>query len=79
MLFASGIPRIGAGLSSLIMTVELPVAVLSAHIVLGEDLEPAQWAGITIMLLALLLLNAQKAGWLKKDLHHRQGRLLSRK
>jgi drug/metabolite transporter (DMT)-like permease len=63
LLFARGIPRIGAGLSSLIMTVELPVAVLFAHIVLGEQLEPTQWGGITIMLLALLLLNAQKAGW----------------
>ena len=31
ILFATGIPRIGAGLSSLIMTVELPVAVLFAH------------------------------------------------
>jgi len=45
------------------MTVELPVAVLFAYIVLGEHLEPTQWGGITIMLLALLLLNAQKAGW----------------
>jgi drug/metabolite transporter (DMT)-like permease len=68
ILFASGIPRIGAGLSSLIMTVELPVAVLFAHLVLGEHLEPAQWGGITIMLLALLLLKAQKAGWLKNNL-----------
>ncbi|HMG90376.1 MAG TPA: hypothetical protein VK589_09955 [Chryseolinea sp.] len=50
------------------MTVELPVAVLFAHIVLDEHLEPAQWGGITIMLLALVLLNAQKAGWLKKGL-----------
>jgi drug/metabolite transporter (DMT)-like permease len=68
ILFASGIPRVGAGLSSLIMTVELPVAVLFAHLVLGEHLEPVQWGGITIMLFALVLLNAQKAGWLTKDL-----------
>jgi drug/metabolite transporter (DMT)-like permease len=68
ILFASGIPRVGAGLSSLIVTVELPVAVLFAHLVLGEHLEPVQWGGITIMLFALVLLNAQKAGWLTKDL-----------
>jgi drug/metabolite transporter (DMT)-like permease len=71
LLFAAGIPRIGAGLSALIMTVELPVAVLFAHAVLGEHLEPAQWMGIVIMLIALLLLNGHKAGWLKRVFNKR--------
>lgn len=61
VLFAKGIPKIGAGLSSLIMTVELPVAIVFAHFVLTEKTDLLQWIGIAIMVLALILLNLQKA------------------
>lgn len=47
--------------------VELPVAILFAHIFLDEHLDPSQWVGTTIMLLPLILLNTLKAGWLKWD------------
>jgi drug/metabolite transporter (DMT)-like permease len=57
LLFAKGIPRVGAGISAIIMTVELPVAVLTAHIVLNEPVSFIQWIGIIIMLLAMAIMN----------------------
>lgn len=57
VLFAKGIPRVGAGISAIIMTVELPVAVLTAHVVLNEPITFIQWIGIIIMLLAMALMN----------------------
>jgi drug/metabolite transporter (DMT)-like permease len=60
VLFAQGIPRIGAGISAIIMTAELPVAVICAGIVLDEPIAPLQWAGIIIMLLAIVWMQLQK-------------------
>lgn len=57
VLFAKGIPRVGAGASAIIMTVELPVAVLTAHVVLNEPITFIQWIGIIIMLIAMALMN----------------------
>ncbi|SFD26482.1 Threonine/homoserine efflux transporter RhtA [Chitinophaga sp. CF118] len=56
-LFARGIPKVGAGISAIIMTVELPVAVITAHVVLKEPVGLIQWAGIMIMLSAIVLMN----------------------
>jgi drug/metabolite transporter (DMT)-like permease len=60
ILFAIGIPRMGAGVSAIIMTAELPVAILSANIVLGEKISSWQWAGMVVMLLAIVLMNWRK-------------------
>jgi drug/metabolite transporter (DMT)-like permease len=54
VLFAQGIPRIGAGVSAIVMTAELPVAVICSSIVLEEKIAPLQWVGIIIMLLAIV-------------------------
>lgn len=59
-LFAAGIPKVGAGLSSILMTVELPVAVLCAHIVLNEQLDWSQGCGVLLMLLSISALNYYK-------------------
>lgn len=61
VLFAKGIPKIGAGISAIIMTAELPVAILCAHIILGEKIGPVQWAGIILMLLAIVWMNVRKS------------------
>jgi drug/metabolite transporter (DMT)-like permease len=61
VLFAKGIPKIGAGISAIIMTAELPVAILCAHLILGEKLSTVQWAGIIIMLLAIVWMNVRKS------------------
>lgn len=59
VLFAKGIPKIGAGLSAVIMTAELPVAVLCAHGLLGEPVTGLQWAGVVLMLLAIVWMNSR--------------------
>lgn len=65
-LFASGIPKIGAGTSSILMTVEFPVAVLCAYIVLHETIRPIQIAGIIMMLAAITAMNYYKSLKAKK-------------
>jgi drug/metabolite transporter (DMT)-like permease len=58
LLFAKGIPKVGAGISAVIMTAELPVAIICSHIILNEPVNGLQWAGVSLMLLSMLLLNA---------------------
>ncbi|UCJ09617.1 DMT family transporter [Chitinophaga pendula] len=53
LCFAAGIPRVGVTISAMLMTVELPVAVVSAHLLLGEPISAWQWLGIVIMLGAM--------------------------
>lgn len=61
VLFSKGIPRIGAGVSAIVMTAELPVAVICSHLVLQEQMSFLQWLGVMGMLVAIALLNAGKA------------------
>jgi drug/metabolite transporter (DMT)-like permease len=62
VLFAKGIPRIGAGVSAVVMTAELPVAVIAAGILLGEQLDALQWCGVALILLAIVWLKAGQRG-----------------
>jgi drug/metabolite transporter (DMT)-like permease len=59
VLFATGIPKIGAGVSAILMTAELPVAVACSHLILGELVAPLQWLGIGIMLAAMMMHHAR--------------------
>ena len=59
-LFAAGIPRIGAPLSSILMTVELPVAVICAWLILGESITVVQIAGVVLLLTAIAVMNHSK-------------------
>lgn len=56
-LFAAGISKIGAAISSILMTVELPVAILCARVVLGERISTIQMAGVIIMLSSICAMN----------------------
>jgi len=60
-LFAFAIPKIGAGISSIFMTIELPVAILCANMILNEHISPIQGAGILIMLAAISAMNYYKS------------------
>jgi len=60
-LFAASIPKIGAGVSSILMTVELPVAIICASLVLKESIGPLQVVGIVIMLGAIATMNYYKS------------------
>lgn len=58
--FTTGMPKIGAGLSSILLTLELPTAVFCAHIILSEQITFIQIIGIAIMLGAIIYLNLKK-------------------
>lgn len=58
--FTTGMPKIGAGLSSILLTLELPAAIFCAHIILGEQVSFIQTIGVSIMLGAIIFLNLSK-------------------
>ena len=58
--FSVGMPKIGAGLSSVLLTLELPAAVFCAHIILGEKVTFLQIIGIGVMLGSIVYLNVAK-------------------
>lgn len=60
VLFAKGMPKIGAGLSAILLTMEMPVAVLFAYVLLGEEVTFMQLIGIGIMLGSIAYLNLHK-------------------
>lgn len=66
-LFAVAIPKVGVTTSGLLMTVELPVAVLTANLVLGENITFVQIIGILIMIAAIIVMNLKKEKPLNKN------------
>ncbi|RBL90632.1 EamA family transporter [Chitinophaga flava] len=69
VLFAAGIPKIGASLSAIIMTAELPVAVICSHLILKEEVSGLQWLGVIIMLVSTAMLNLLKSRRTREALH----------
>ncbi len=60
LFFAIGIPYIGVPLSSILSSVELPVAVVVAYFILGERVSGLQWIGVLIILSAIVVSNIFK-------------------
>ncbi|MEO3408154.1 DMT family transporter [Mucilaginibacter sp. CAU 1740] len=60
-LFSAAIPKVGAGISSILMTIELPVAIICAGLILKEHINNVQIAGILVMLVAISVMNYYKA------------------
>lgn len=58
--FTWGMPKIGAGLSAILLTLELPAAVICAHVILGEKVTFSQIIGIGIILLSIIIINLVK-------------------
>lgn len=58
--FTIGMPKIDTGLSSVLLTLELPAAVFCAYIILGEKVTWLQILGIAIMLGSIVYLNISK-------------------
>lgn len=54
VLFAYGVPKIGVTKSSILSSVELPIAVLCSISLLGESVSFVQWIGILLILLAII-------------------------
>jgi drug/metabolite transporter (DMT)-like permease len=57
ILFNIGFPNAGLGLGSIISSLELPVSVTMAFILLGEKVIFIQWVGIALILFAIVLMN----------------------
>ena len=60
ILFAIGMPKVGASSSSILMTVELPVAVVTAYLILKEHITTMQFLGIFLMGAAIIAMNIIK-------------------
>jgi drug/metabolite transporter (DMT)-like permease len=57
ILFNLGFPKTGLGLGSIISSLELPVSVTMAFVLLGEEVIAIQWVGIILILFAIVLMN----------------------
>lgn len=60
LLFTKGMPLTGVGLGAIIASIEIPVSVLMANVLLQEPINLLQWAGIILILLAVVLMNIGK-------------------
>lgn len=57
LLFTRGMPLTGIGLGSIIATLEIPVSILVARILLKEPVIFLQWVGVVLILFAVVLMN----------------------
>jgi len=57
ILFNIGFPNAGLGLGSIVSSLELPVSVTMAFVLLGEKVFLIQWIGIALILFAIVLMN----------------------
>lgn len=57
LLFSTGMPKTGIGLGSIIISIEIPVSVTMAYILLHEQVLAIQWLGIVLILAAIVLIN----------------------
>ncbi|WP_153732839.1 EamA family transporter [Sporosarcina obsidiansis] len=52
-LFSIGVPKVGAGMSSILSAMELPVAIMASMLLLGERLTLLQFLGIFLVLFGM--------------------------
>lgn len=60
ILFTRGMPLIGMGLGAIIASVEIPVSVSIAFVLIDERVSAIQWMGVILILLAVILMNFGK-------------------
>jgi drug/metabolite transporter (DMT)-like permease len=60
MLMNAGFPLTGIGLGSIVSALELPVSVLMAYFLLNEAVNGTQWFGITLIVLAIVIMNLNR-------------------
>lgn len=59
MLLNAGFPHTGISLGSIVASIELPVSVFMAYILLSETVLFSQWMGILLILLAIVFMNVR--------------------
>lgn len=57
MLMNAGFPHTGLGLGSIVSSLELPVSVMMAYVILSEKVTALQWAGIVLIVAAIVVMN----------------------
>ncbi len=57
LLMNAGFPLTGIGLGSIVSALELPVSVMMAFVLLGEQVVAVQWLGIVLIIAAIVLMN----------------------
>jgi len=57
MLLNAGFPHTGIGLGSIVSSLELPVSVTMAYVLLQETVVASQWFGIALILFAIVMMN----------------------
>jgi drug/metabolite transporter (DMT)-like permease len=57
LLLNAGFPKTGLGLGSIVASLELPVSVLMAFLILNEKVVVWQWCGILLIILAIIIMN----------------------
>lgn len=57
ILLNKGFPLTGIGIGSIVSSLELPVSVVMAYVVLHESVSTLQWIGILLIILAVVLMN----------------------
>ncbi len=57
LLFSKGFPLTGVGLGSIMASLEIPVSVFSAYLLLHEQVKAVQWVGILIIILSVVIIN----------------------
>lgn len=60
ILLNIGFPYTGIGLGSIVSSLELPVSVMMAYILLSEEVTLIQWLGIVLILTAIVLMNISR-------------------
>lgn len=57
LLFTKGMPLTGMGLGAIIASIEIPVAIFTANVLLNEPVSLLQWIGVVLILFAVVLMN----------------------
>ncbi|WP_316569472.1 DMT family transporter [Neobacillus sp. YIM B06451] len=55
LFFAVGVPLVPGGIANILTSIELPIAIVSASVILSEAITPLQWLGTAIILAAIVL------------------------
>lgn len=60
LLYTQGMPLAGIGLGAILTSIEIPVAVIMANVLLGEQVILSQWIGVIFILGSVILMNIPK-------------------
>ncbi|WP_067151690.1 EamA family transporter [Pseudotamlana agarivorans] len=57
IVFNKGFPIVGIGLGSILTSIEIPVSITMAYLVLDEEVKLIQWLGVFIIISSVILIN----------------------